>query len=63
MKGLNKDLLIGFAIIALAIATALIFTTMFIFDVSVSVDNSGAILGIYSILTSFIWAFLILRNC
>ncbi len=62
-RRLDKDMIISLAVIALLVATSIVFIILFILDIQISASNLGNIIGSYSGISSFVWLILLCRNC
>ena len=62
-KGLNKELIFCYGIIAFIFAVGILFVGLFFLNIEVEATNSSEILAIYITLSTFIWGGLLCRNC
>ena len=60
---LDRELIISFAILAMIAASGVLFVFLFIFGIDIKCCNYGTLVGFYAIIFSFIWGFLLCRNC
>ena len=61
-KGLDKDLIVSFATLAMLFAFGILFFVLFIFDIDITKNLTGVV-GSYSGLSGGIWLILLCRNC
>ncbi len=62
-KGLDKEMILALAVIALLAATSIVFLFLFVFDIRISANNLAGVIGSHSGLSGSIWLFLLCRNC
>ena len=62
-KKLDKELIVSLAAISFIVAVGIIFFLLFIFDIHISSNNAGGVIGSFSGLSSSIWLYLLCRNC
>ena len=62
-RRLDKDMIVALAILSLLAATSIIFVSLFVLNVEISINNLAGIIGTYSALSGIIWLILLCRNC
>ena len=62
-RGLDRELILGYGIMAFIAAVGLLFMFMFFMGIDATTCNKLGLLSIYCILTMIIWVFLLMINC
>lgn len=62
-KGLDREMIIGCAIVAMLISISLIFLVVLYYEIDLASINKGSFVGLFSVLTGGIWGILLIRNC
>ncbi len=60
---LNRSLIFSFGLLAVSIATGIIFGGLILFNISLSMDLIWQFFACYSSLILVIWIFLLCKNC
>ena len=62
-RGLDREMVIALAVIALLVAASILFFFLFMFDIQICAKNIAGVIGSYSGLSGSIWLYLLCRNC
>lgn len=62
-NGLDKEMIIGYAVFAMLTALSIIFIVLIYFSIDLKECSGGVLVSAFSVLTGFIWGILLIRNC